>query len=388
MTDPIEDRLRSHLTARADGVHAKPDPTAFVERSANRDPRRGLVAGGLAALTVVVAGAGVLTGVNLSGASASPPTSAPAPSPTGSGRNGAAFAPNGAGASPSIVVPSSYSFLFTRVSASGVTVRAYTSASGSSDGCAPAPGCSPSTTIPGSPPCPMGALCAQPIVVPHTSGGTGGSSGSASSGPATVVGPNRPAEAGGGTVTTVPEPSSPVATCGQLLVELSTDRAVGTGSLTPPISPPSAPDAVVVLGTGSFGSVEGAPVSWVAVSVGGGIATVRLTVGGTPLDAMAPVSGVVVLTATGGSGLAGASLVGVDQSGATVATTPAVQSVQPGDAGGCPPTTPPPSAPPPTIPATTTTTTAPPATTTTAPPTTTTTGPPPVPTGPPVTTGG
>ncbi len=386
MTDPIEDRLRSHLAARADGVHARPDPDAFVERSANRGPRRGLVAGGLAALTVVVAGAGVLTGVNLSGASASPPTSAPAPSSTGSGRNGAALAPNGAAASPSIVVPSSYSFLFTRVSANGVTVRAYTSTPSPSDGCAPAPGCSPSTTIPGSPPCPMGAMCAQPIVVPHTSGGTGGSSGSASSGPATVVGPNRPADAGGGTVTTVPEPS-PVATCGQLLVELSTDRAVGTGSLTQPISPLSAQDAVVVLGSGSFGLVEGAPVSWVAVSVGGEIATVRLTSGGTPLDAMAPVSGVVVLTATGGSGLAGASLVGVDQSGATVATTPAVQSAPPGDAGGCPPTTPPPTAPPPTVPATTTTTTAPPTTTTTtAPPTTTTTGPPP--TGPPVGTGG
>lgn len=376
MTDPLEDRLRHHLAARAAGVEAEPDPTAFVERSASRTPRRGLVAGGLAALTVVVAGAGVLTGVNLSGASSGTQVSAPSPSTTGPGRAGAAFGPRAGSASPSIVFQSPYSFLFTRVSPTGVTVRAYSSASTPSGGCAPVPACSPSTTAPGPTPCPSGAMCAQPIVVPHTSGDAAGSSGSASSDPTVVIGPNRPADGGGGTVTTVPGP----ATCGQLVVEASTDRAVGTGSVLEPASPPTGPNELVVLGTGSFGSVEGDPVSWVAVSVGDGIAAARLTVAGTSIDAMAPVSGVVVLAATGNAGLAGASVVGVDQSGATVATVPAA----PAGTGGC--TTPPttlPTLPPSTVPPST----VPPPTTTT-PSTTTTTAPSPAPTGPPVSSTG
>ena len=51
MTDEFEDRLRDHLADRAAAVQAESDPTAFVDRSAGRSHRRGLVAGGLTALT-------------------------------------------------------------------------------------------------------------------------------------------------------------------------------------------------------------------------------------------------------------------------------------------------------------------------------------------------
>ncbi len=67
MTDEFEERLRRHLADRAGAVHADPDPTAFVDRSTDRTHRPGLVAGGVTALTVLVAGAGVLVGVNLAG---------------------------------------------------------------------------------------------------------------------------------------------------------------------------------------------------------------------------------------------------------------------------------------------------------------------------------
>ncbi len=66
------------------------------------------------------------------------------------------------------------------------------------------------------------------------------------------------------------------------------------------------PGTVQILGTGSFGSAEGAPVSWVAVWVGSGVGSVQLSVGGTVVDAMAPNGGIVVLALPGDSGLAGA----------------------------------------------------------------------------------
>jgi hypothetical protein len=120
------------------------------------------------------------------------------------------------------------------------------------------------------------------------------------------------------------------------------------------------PDTVEPLGVGSFGTAEGAPVGWVAVWVGSGVTSVHLSSGGTAVDAMAPNSGIVVLAVPGNSELAGATVVGVDQRGAAVATVPADQVSGPDASNACTtlPTKPP---------ATTTTTTTTTAPTTTAP---------------------
>ena len=329
MTDPFEDRLRHHLADRAATVEVEPDPTAVMERAAGQSRPRGLVAGGVAALGLLVAGAGILTGVNLAGAGS---TAEPAASTTVPGRAGAELAP-GAGPSsePSIVVQAPYALLFTRVGSSGVTIRAYST--GTPAGACTPGSCPPSTTVPGSPPCPTGAMCAEPILTPHTS--VGASAGAGGSGGTTVTPVSPPAQTGGsGTGGSVPPVAS--AACGQLVVELSTDRAVGTGSVLLPAAAPSTANSLQTLGSGSFGSAEGAPVSWVAVGVGSAMASVQLTVNGTPVDAMAPHGGVVVLALPGGSGLAGASVVGLDQGGATVSAIPATQGIQPAGADGCP----------------------------------------------------
>ena len=89
MTDAFEDRLRTHLATRAEGVTVDPDPDGVLERAGGRSGRRGRWAVGAAVVAVVLAGAGVLTGVNLSGAgstAASRPSTAP---PTLRGRAGA-----------------------------------------------------------------------------------------------------------------------------------------------------------------------------------------------------------------------------------------------------------------------------------------------------------
>ena len=335
MTDAFEDRLRHHLADRAAAVEAEPDPTAVMERAAGRSRPKGLVAGGVAALGLLVAGAGILTGVNLAGAGS---TAEPAASTGVPGRAGAELAP-GAGPNsegPSIVVQAPYALLFTRVGSSGVTIRAYST--GTPTGGCTSGSCTPSTTVPGTPSCPTGAMCAEPILTPHTSvgasGGVGGSGGTTVI-PATPVSP--PAQTGG-TGTGGPALPVPASSCGQLVLELSTDRAVGTGSVLLPATAPSTANSLQILGSGSFGSAEGAPVSWVAVGVGSAMASVQLTVNGTPVDAMAPHSGVVVLALPGGSGLAGASVVGLDQDGATVSAIPATQGIQPADANGCPTT--------------------------------------------------
>ncbi len=333
MTDAFEDRLRHHLADRAAAVEVEPDPTAVMERAAGRSRPKGLVAAGVAGLGLLVAGAGILTGVNLAGAGS---TAEPAASTTVPGRAGAELAP-GAGPSseaPSIVVQAPYALLFTRVGSSGVTIRAYST--GAPSGECTSASCTPSTTAPVVPSCPTGAMCAEPILTPHTaagaSGGAGGS-GVTTVTPATPVSP--PAQTGGpGAGGSAPPVATP--SCGQLVVELSTDRAVGTGSVVLPAAPPSAGNSLQILGSGSFGSAEGAPVSWIAVGVGSGTASVQLTVNGTPVDAMAPHSGVVVLALPGGAGLAGASVVGLDQAGTTVSAIPATQGIQPADAGGCP----------------------------------------------------
>ncbi len=359
MTDHLEDRLRRHLTERAATVQAEPDPTAFVDRSAGGSRRTGLVAGGVAALTLVVAGAGVLTGVNLAGAGATT-QSAPVPTTTLPGRAGAALAPAGDGSAvpPAIVLQTPYTLLFTRVGPAGVTVRAYST--GTTGGSCPAPGsCAPTTTVPtttvpASPPCPAGAMCAEPLVIPRSTAGT-----SAVAGPGPVTTEVPPTVSGGGGTSSAPPATS--ASCGQLVLELSTDRAVGTGWVVQPDTS-TAPGAVQILGTGSFGSTEGAPVSWVALWAGSGVARVQLSVGGTVVDTMAPNDGVAVLALPGGSGLTGASVIGLDPGGSTLVTVPATQGVQPAGADGCPvPSVTPPS----------TTTSVP----TDLPPATTTTGP-------------
>jgi hypothetical protein len=116
-----------------------------------------------------------------------------------------------------------------------------------------------------------------------------------------------------------------VAGCEQLVVEFSTTDAVGSDSLSRPSAAPS-PGAVEILGVGSFGTQEGAPVGWVAVIVGSGVASVDLSSGGTLVDSMAPMSGIVVLAMAGTADLTGASVAGIDQSGATVATVPVAQA--------------------------------------------------------------
>ena len=335
MTDAFEDRLRHHLADRAAAVEAEPDPTAVMERAAGRSRPKGLVAGGVAALGLLVAGAGILTGVNLAGAGS---TAEPAASTGVPGRAGAELAP-GAGPNsegPSIVVQAPYALLFTRVGSSGVTIRAYST--GTPTGGCTSGSCTPSTTVPGTPPCPTGAMCAEPILTPHTSvgaSGGGGGSGGTTVTPATPVSP--PAQTGGtGTGgPALPVPAPPVANwCWSC-------RRTGPSGRVRCSCPPTAPstaNSLQILGSGSFGSAEGAPVSWVAVGVGSAMASVQLTVNGTPVDAMAPHSGVVVLALPGGSGLAGASVVGLDQDGATVSAIPATQGIQPADANGCPTT--------------------------------------------------
>ena len=346
MTDELEGRLRRHLADRAAAVHAEPDPSAFVDHSVGPARRPGRLAAGVAALTVLVGGAGVLAGVNLAG------TGAAAPAPTTTtlpGRAGAALAPAGEGASvtPSIAFPA-YSPLFTRSTGSGVTIRAYSAESSTGGGCPGVVDCPPTTTVPGSPvstaPCPADVLCAGPEVTPHTTSGPVSGSGT-----------------GGSTGST---PAVVPASCGQLVVELSTDRAVGTGSAVMPTAAATG-DTLQVLGTGSFGVAEGAPVSWVAVSAGSGVSSVQLTVNGTVVDAMTPDGGVVVLALPGASGLAAGSVVGLDPVGSTVATVPAQQAQLPTGADSC--ATTPVTAPP--TPSTTvpSTTTVPSATTTTGP---------------------
>ncbi len=380
MTDELEDRLRNHLAGQAAQVRAESDPSAFVEHSAGPSRRRGVVAAGAAAITVVVAGAGILTGVNLGGATSAAKPQASAPT-TGSARAGADLAPAGSGAQvpPSIVFQTPYSFLFTRVSSSGVTIRAYTTGSTTTGGCGPAVVCSPTSTLPPSPTCPPGAECARPLVTPHTSGGTTGSglpsdpggvvpttsTATPSSPPSQPVGSGTTGSGTAGSGTT----GSGTAGCAPLVVELSTDKAVGTGSVSVPATGTPAPSTVEVLGTGSFGTAEGAPVGWVAVWTGSGVASVQLSVGGAVVDAMPPDSGVVVLAASGNAGLAGASVVGLDQSGASVDSVPVGLAATPDAAAGCPD----PVSNPPAPPTTTTTTTEPGAPTPTSTTTTTTT---------------
>jgi molecular chaperone DnaK len=375
MSDPFEDRLRGHLAERAGQVRADPDPSALIERSAGRSPRRVPLAGGAVVLAVICAGFGVLTGANLSGGSTAAPSTS-ASSTNQPGRAGAALAPRTSGpANIPIAGQAPYTFLFTRTASSGVTIRAYASDAGTAGGCTQAAPCPP-VVVPGPVQCPKGALCAQPMVTapPAPSGASGGggasTGGGSSSSPPTgtpQTTPTQPAGTGGaGSGSTTSVPPQPTAQCGQLVIELSTDKAVGTGTVPRPVGAAPSANTVEILGAGSFGAPEGAPVSWVAVWVGSGVASVHLASGGNVVDAMAPSSGVVVLAVPGSAGLTGSTVVGVDPSGTALATVSADQAPGPDASPLC--TTVPPN-PSPTPTPTTTTTTVP--TTPPGPPTTT-----------------
>ena len=340
MSDAFEDRLRAHFAGKTAHVQSDPNPGALMERSVGRSGRRRPLAIGAVALAVIVAGSGVLTGVELVGGRSTATPLAAVPSTTIPGRGGASLAPNSAGAPnlPSIAGQTPYTFLFTRTTSSGVTIRAYGSGGGKTGGCTQTVPCPPVGRLPGPAPCPEGAMCAQPLVTPQAQSGTAGggdvSSGAAVGTPETL--PSQPAGSGttgSGTAGTVPP--QPTAECGQLVVELSTDKAVGSGSVPRPTTAAPSPDTVEILGVGSFGTEEGAPAGWVAVWVGSGVASVHLSSGGTLVEAMAPSSGIVVLAVAGDPKLTGAMVVGVDQSGTTVATLPADQASGPEASIGC-----------------------------------------------------
>ncbi len=359
MSDAFEDRIRAHLADQASRVATNPDPDGLIQRSAGPRGRRSVLVGAVA-LAMVFAGAGVLTGVNLAGGSTvSSSSSVPSVPSSGPQRSGASIAPSGSASPnlPAIAGQLRYTLLLTRTTSAGVTVRVYAVAN-PSGGCQGPAACPPTGTFPGPVPCPQNATCVQPMIAPHTS-------------PTTL-----PAESGGGgpaatgTVPSNPTPSDPTAGCGQLVIELSTDRAVATATTPWPTAAPTSSDTLDVLGEGSFGSAEGAPVGWVAVWAGAGVTSVHLSAGTSASDSTAPTSGLAVLALPDASGLAGANVAnvtGTDQSGATVATVPADQV--PG-LSACAPPTPSPTT---TTPTTTTTTTVPDPTSTTTPPDTSTT---------------
>jgi len=168
MSDAFEDRLRAHLAATADRVTVDPDPDALMERSGGRSARRGPLAGGVVALAVIVLGAGVLVGVNLGGTGSTAARRAAPSTTTLPGRAGASVAPGYSGPStqPSGGGPMPYTLVFTRTTASGVTIRAYASGGGTSGDCPPAAACPPVGIVPAPVPCPKGAMCAVPSVSP------------------------------------------------------------------------------------------------------------------------------------------------------------------------------------------------------------------------------
>ncbi len=361
--DPIEERLRSRFAHRAASVTATPDLAALVGRSTRPSRVRGLRTTGAVGLALLVGGAGLFAGIGLesgapaasTGARTSPPRGAAAPSTARLGAAGADLAP---GAGPSFVIQPTDTFLLSRTTVSGIAIRAYDTGATGVAGCASAGSCPP-TGGGGSPPCPTGALCAQPAGAPVVSSGvasgaasaSGGtaSGGTASSGPATpsqtippasvppTLPPNTvpPSTVPSSPAPPTPAPSPPASACNQVVLELSNARAVGDGQVLLPAGSPSAPQGLTVLGEGTFGVVEGSPVTWVAVWVGTGVDSVRLTSNGVVLDASAPTDNIVVLAAAGASATAGATVVGLNGAGTVVATVPAGPVSTPGPSGAC-----------------------------------------------------
>jgi hypothetical protein len=348
VTDPFEDRLRAHFAAKAATIEVVADPDGLMDRAARRSVARRPLAIAAVVLAAVIASSGVLTGVELAGGSSTKAHHAALPAASGVGGAGA-MAPYraGASASPSIAVDTPYTLLFTRTTASGVTIRAYQSAAGTG-GCTQNAECLPPGRLPAPTPCPTGALCAQPQASSHAQTG--------------VIGGGT-AQSGGGST-----PPLPVTGCGPLIVELSTDEAVGRTSVPLPSVGPSSSQGVVILGAGSFGTEEGAPVGWVAAWVADDVVSAHLVAAGVTVDAMAPSSGMVVLAVPGNPDLGGASVVGLDQGGTVVGSSAVSETPASDVTSGCP-----------SVPTSTTTTTQPPTTTTTTPqpaPTTTSKPPP------------
>jgi hypothetical protein len=331
MSDAFEDGLRSHFAEKAAHVQVSPNPGALMELSASRSRRRRPLMFGALLLVATLVGSGVLAGAQLVGGRSTPTPLATAPSTTTPGRAGASLAPNAAGGPnlPSSAGPTPFTLLFTRTTSSGVAIRSYLTDEDITGSCEQSAPCAPVTSPPGSTACPQGAMCVEPSVTPQTQSGTtrsgsAGAGGTASSGSAGGTAETLPPNSSESTTTSTVL-SQPVAGCDQLVVELSTSNAVGSDSVSRPSAAPS-PDAVEILGVGSFGTQEGAPVGWVAVIVGSGVASVNLSSGGTLVDTMTPISGIVVLVMTGNADLTGVSVVGIDQSGATVATVPVAQA--------------------------------------------------------------
>ena len=350
MSDAFEDRLRDHLAERAGQVQADPDPGALLEHAVGRSGYRRTLTMGAVSIAVVFAGLGVLTGVHLTGGRSTAAPLAAAPSTTGPGRAGAALAPDPSGISdlPATAVQAPYSSVFTRTTSSGVAIRVYATGSGTTGGCSPEDAACPPPvgTVPGPVRCPTGAVCAQPVRVPQEGGGGASPGAGTSSSPATGSPPTATTQTtapagtgsgsgstGSGSIGTVP--SGPTAACGQLVIELSTDMAVGSGSVPRPTTVLPSPDTVAILGIGSFGTAEGAPVGWVAVWAGSGVSSVHLSSGGLTVDAMTPISGIVVLAVPGNADLTGATVVATGQNGTAVATVPADQTSGPDSASTC-----------------------------------------------------
>jgi hypothetical protein len=354
MSDAVEDTLRAHFAEKAARVQASPDPDALMGLSAGRSGRRRTAAFGAVVLAATLLGSGVLAGAQLAGGrSTATPLAGGTTTTTAPGRAGASLAPDSAGGPnlPATAGPTPYTFLFARTTSSGVTIRSYSTAGDLTGVCTQSAACAPVPSPPGPVTCPPGAMCAQPSVAPPAQGGTTGSgsvgaggtassgtasSGTASSGPATptVTPETLPPASGTTTTTTATASPQPVAACAQVVVELSTDKAVGTAWVNRPSVAP-APNAVDILGTGSFGTQESAPVGWVAVLVGSGVASVNLSSGSTVVDSMVPSSGLVVLALPGNPALTGVSVIGVDQSGSTVATAPVEPATGSTESIGC-----------------------------------------------------
>ncbi len=365
MTDPLEDRLRSHFADRAARITVDPDPVVVVERSAGRTRIGAPLMAGVVAVAALLVGGSFATGMAVAGSSpaSTPTTTVPgadvSPSASSASSGGIAARPGSAELAP-------LTSLFTRTGPSGVTIRAYTSTTTAVGGCTADAPCPPVGGVPPTAPCPKGAMCAQPVTTPAASGGPGAdtttttAAGATAGDPGSGSGGSTGSGTGGtGTITTTTGPPQPAA-CQQLTLELSTAQAVWSASMAAPTSVTLGPKTVQLVDTGTFGDAEGAPAGFVTAVVSGDVASVRLvSSSGAVLDAMTPSAGVVVLAATGSTALTGTSVVGVDAGGATVATTAADQGTSPEAPGCVTGPTGPPVTPPTTVPTGSTTTTGP-----------------------------
>ena len=174
MTDPLEDRLRSHLADRAAQVTATPDPSAFVERSAGRRRIGAPLVAGVAAVVVLLAGASFATGLSVAASGPTTTTTVPGGSRSAALARPSAPSPGVAGADVSGSATGSVDPLtpvFTRTTGSGVTIRTYASTVIGGSGCSTSSLCPPIGSVPAPVPCPKGAMCAQPVTTPITSAG-------------------------------------------------------------------------------------------------------------------------------------------------------------------------------------------------------------------------